>query len=108
QDLTAGRTAHAIARLSLSIGGAPASLALLRQASWDLVVTDRHGVATTRSQPLALDDGDATVLEWPLGDDTAEIALTVRGRVEVRSEQRQRDVSASRSFSVAKIHAGPH
>lgn len=107
QDLTAGRTARAIARLSLAIGGAPASLALIKQATWDLVLTDRSGVATTRSLPLVLGDDDAAVLEWPLGDDTAEVALAVRGRIDVRSEQREREVTASRSFSVAKMHAGP-
>ncbi|HEY0990201.1 MAG TPA: hypothetical protein VGD80_24285, partial [Kofleriaceae bacterium] len=107
QGLTAGRPARAIARLALTIGGAPASLALLKQPMWDLVLTDRHGVATTKSQALAVSDDDASVLEWPLGDDTADVALTVRGRVEVRSEQREREVSASRSVRVATMHGGP-
>jgi hypothetical protein len=107
QSLTAGRMARAIARLALTIGGAPASLALLKQPTLDLVLTDRHGVATTRSQPLPVTDDDAAVLEWPLGDDTAGVALAVRGRVHVRSEQREREVSASRSFHVATMHGGP-
>ena len=106
QGLTAGRTARAIARLGLTIGGAPASLALLRQASWDVTLTDRRGVSTTRSQPLELTGDDAAVLEWPLGDDTAEIALTVRGRIEIRSEQREREIRASRSLGVASMYAG--
>ncbi|TMQ24747.1 MAG: hypothetical protein E6J90_07305 [Deltaproteobacteria bacterium] len=107
QSLTAGRPACAIARLALTIGGAPASLTLLTQATWDVTLTDRHGVATTRSQPLELDDDDATVLEWPLGDDTAEVALTVRARLEIRSEQREREIAVSRSCSVAAMYAGP-
>jgi hypothetical protein len=106
QALTAGRTARAIARLGLTIGAAPASLALLRQATWDVTLTDRRGVSTTRSQPLELTGDDAAVLEWPLGDDTAEIALTVRGRVEIRSEQRERELRASRSIAVASMYAG--
>ncbi|HMG24119.1 MAG TPA: hypothetical protein VK607_22445, partial [Kofleriaceae bacterium] len=107
QGLTAGRTARAIARLGLTIGGAPASLALIKQASWDVTLTDRHGVATTRSQPLAPSDDEAAVLEWPLGDDTAQIALAVRGRVEVRSEQREREVSAARICVVASMYNQP-
>jgi hypothetical protein len=107
QDLTAGRTARAIARCSLAIGGAPASLALITHAVWDITLTDRHGVATTKSQPLVLDDGDAAVLAWPLGDDTAEVALAIRGRIYVRSEQRERDISVGRRCSVAAMYAGP-
>jgi hypothetical protein len=107
QGLTAGRTARAIARLSLAIGRAPASLALLKQATWDVTLTDRHGVATTKSQPLVLGDDEAAVLEWPLGDDTAELAIAVRGRLEIRSEQREREVSVVRSCSIAAMYAGP-
>jgi len=107
QGLIAGTTARAIARLSLTIGGAPASLALIKQATWDVTLTDRHGVATTKSQPLALADEAAAVLEWPLGDETAEIALAVRGRIEVKSEQRERDVAVARHYSIAAMHAGP-
>lgn len=107
QGLTAGRTARAIARLALTIGGAPASLALIKQPTWDITLVDRHGVATTKSQPLALDDNDAAVLEWPLGEDTAEIALSVRGRIEVRSEQREREVQVARSVRIAAMYGGP-
>lgn len=107
QGLTAGRTARAIARLALTIGRAPASLALLEHATWDVTLTDRHGVATTRSQPLVVGDDDAVVLEWPLGDDTAELAVAVRGRLELRSEQRARELSVSRSVGLAAMYAGP-
>ncbi|MEO7734691.1 MAG: hypothetical protein ABIY55_27285, partial [Kofleriaceae bacterium] len=107
QDLTAGRTARAIARLALTIGGAPASLALIRNATWDVTLTDRQGVATTRSQPLVLGDDDDAVLAWPLGEDTAEISLAIRGTIEVRSEQREQAISVARGCSVATMHAGP-
>jgi hypothetical protein len=107
QGLTAGRTARAIARLSLTIGRAPASLALMKQATWDVTLTDRHGVATTKSQPLVVSDDDAVVLEWPLGEDTAEVVIAVRGRLEVRSEQRERELSVARSCSIAAMYAGP-
>ena len=104
QALTAGRTARAIARLGLSCGGAPASLALLEQASWDITLTDRHGVATTKSQPLELVDDDATVLEWPLGEDTAAIAVAIRGRVKVISQQRELELSRTEQVSVAEMY----
>jgi hypothetical protein len=107
QGLTAGRAARAIARLGLSVGGAPASLALIQQATWDLTLIDRHGVATTRSQPLALDDEAAAVLEWPLGDDPATIELVVRGRIEIRSEQRDREIRVARRTNLAEMYAGP-
>jgi hypothetical protein len=106
QSLTAGRSARAIARLSLSIGGAPASLALIKHAVWEVALTDRRGLTTAKSHALALDDRDAAVLEWSLGDDTAEISITVRGRIEVVSEQREREVSARRSIRVAAMYAG--
>jgi hypothetical protein len=107
QGATAGGTVRAIARVGLTVGGGPASLTLIKQASWDVTLTDRQGVATTRSQPLALSDDDAAVLEWPLGDDTAEVAIAVRGRIEIRSEQRERDIAVRRSWTLAAMHAGP-
>lgn len=108
QSLIAGAAVRAIARLSLTIGGGPASLALIKQATWDITLIDRRGVATTKSQPLDLADDAALVLAWPLGDDTAEIAITVRGRVEVRSEQREREVSCARRCTIAAMYAGPN
>ncbi len=107
ESLTAGRTARAIARLTLSIGGARASLGLLQRTTWDLTRIDRQGVATTKSQPLVLDDTEAAVLEWPLGDDTAELTLAIRGVLEIRSEQRERELVVTRTCQVATMHAGP-
>jgi hypothetical protein len=107
QELSAGRTATAIARLGLAIGGGPASLARLRDATWDVTLTDRRGVATTRSQPLALDDSAAAELAIPLGDDTARIALAVRATLDLPSEQRELAVSASRDADVATLYGGP-
>ncbi|MGN6108472.1 MAG: hypothetical protein ACTHU0_25430, partial [Kofleriaceae bacterium] len=104
EALAAGRTATAIARVKLAVAGAPASLALLRQPTWDVTLTDRHGVSTTRSQPLELSDDDAAVLAWPLGPEVAHVAIAVRGTVEVRSEQREQPLVASRSVAVATIH----
>ena len=53
QALTAGRTVRAIARLRLEVSGAPASLALLQRPTWELTLTDRRGVTSTRP-PLRL------------------------------------------------------
>ncbi|MDX2091632.1 MAG: hypothetical protein SFX73_27475 [Kofleriaceae bacterium] len=104
EDMTAGRTARAIARVRLLIGGAPASVALIKRATWDVTLIDAQGVPTTKSQPLVLTDDDATVLEWQMGDDTAQVQLAIRGAVEVRSEQREHEVSATRSFELATIN----
>jgi len=104
QQLTAGRTAQAIARLRLRCGRAPASLALIEQPSWDITVTDRAGVATTKSQPLALGDRDAAVLELPLGEDVARIQIAVRGKVYVVSEQRDQELVASEAIDIATMH----
>jgi len=41
EALTAGRTARGVARISLTVEGAPASLALLQQPTWDANLTDR-------------------------------------------------------------------
>ena len=105
EALAAGRTARAVARVALTVAGAPASLALLAQPTWDVTLTDRHGVATTKSQPLELEDGEATALEWPLGDDTAHVAVSVRGQVSVRSEQRTQELAVTRAVSIAGMHA---
>lgn len=104
EDMTAGRTARAIARVRLLVGGAPASVALIKRATWDVTLIDAHGVPTTKSQPLVLTDDDATVLEWQMGDDTAQVQLAIRGAVDVRSEQREHEVSATRSFELATIN----
>lgn len=104
QGLTAGRTARAVLRATLTICGASVSLALLKRPTWEVTLTDAQGVATTRSQPLVLDDGDASVLEWPMGEDTMQVSLTVRGVVEVRSEQREQELTGARSFVVGTIH----
>jgi hypothetical protein len=104
EGMTAGRTARAIARVRLLVGGAPASVTLIKRATWDVTLIDAHGVPTTKSQPLVLTDDDATVLEWQVGDDTAQVQLVIRGAVDVRSEQREHEVSASRSFELATIN----
>ena len=105
QALTAGRTARAILRARLSVAGAPASVALLNRTTWDVTLTDRQGVAVTKSQPLVLADDDATVLEWPLGDDTARVSVSVRATVKVISEQREQELVATIApFEVATIH----
>ena len=71
QSLTAGRPAIAIARIALLVADMPASLRLLERTTWDVTLTDRAGVATTKSQPLVLTDDAAAVLEWPMGEDVA-------------------------------------
>ncbi|MEP6864044.1 MAG: hypothetical protein ABJE66_25675, partial [Deltaproteobacteria bacterium] len=104
QQLTAGRTAQALARVRLRCGGAPASLALIDHATWDITVTDRAGVPTTKSQPLVLVDAEVAVLELPLGDDVARVQVAVRGKVQVVAEQREQELVAAESIEVATMH----
>ena len=105
QQLTAGRTAKALARVRLLCGGAPASLALIEQPTWDITLTDRHGVTTTKSQPLVLVDQEVSALELPLGDDVARVQVAVRGVVRVIAEQRDQELVASSSADVATMYA---
>ncbi|HEX7702502.1 MAG TPA: hypothetical protein VF403_17305, partial [Kofleriaceae bacterium] len=109
QQLTAGRAPKAIARVRLlcveNPGAAvPVSLALLERTTWDITVTDRHGVATTKSQPLVLVDQDAALLELPLGDDVSTVEVVVRGTVKVISEQREQALTAQASVQVATMY----
>ncbi|MEJ7598800.1 MAG: hypothetical protein WKG01_12910 [Kofleriaceae bacterium] len=106
ETLAAGRTATAIVRVSLTVAGAPASLTLLKRTTWDVTLTDRQGVSTTKSQPLVLTDDAAAVLEFSVGDDTARVALAIRGHVEVRSEQREQELVDSRAVELSTIHTG--
>ena len=107
EALGAGKTVKAVARISLMVAGMPASLALIKQPTWSITLTDRHGVSTTKQQPMELSDDFATELEFPLGDNTANVEIAVRGKVEVRSEQREADLADSRAFQIASIHATP-
>ncbi|MEO8846763.1 MAG: hypothetical protein ABI591_11960 [Kofleriaceae bacterium] len=105
QQLTAGRAPKAIARVQLKCGEAPASLALLERTTWDITLTDRHGVATTKSQPLALVDHEAAVLELPLGDDVADVRVVVRGTVKLISEQRDQALATQVDVDIATMYA---
>jgi len=105
EGLAAGRPAKAIARVTLTCAGMPASLSLLEKPMWDVTLTDRHGVSTTKSQPLELADDGAAVLEWPMGDDTATVGLGIRATVEVKSEQREQELSDAHGWPLSTIHA---
>jgi hypothetical protein len=105
EQLAAGRTAKAIARVALTCAREPVSLELLERASWDITLVDHRGVATTKSQPLVLVDHEATVLEWPLGEDVASVQIAVRGTVKVVSAQRDVELSQTASANVATMAA---
>jgi len=107
QQLVAGRSAKAIARVRLTCAGVPVSLALLERTTWDITITDRHGVATTKSQPLVLADDRAAVLELPLGDELAQLAVAVRGRVKVVSTQSEQELVQQATVEVAQMY-GTH
>ncbi len=104
QGLVEGGVARAVARVRLAVAGVPASLALLEQTTWDLTLTDRHGVATTKQFPLVLTDDDAAVLEWPLGESPASISVAIRGKVRVVSEQRDEALVTTTHVQLATMH----
>ncbi len=106
QSLADGVTARAVARVRLAVAGAPASVALLEQATWDVTLTDRHGIPTTKHLPLVLGDDDAAVLELPLGEAPAAVALTIRGKVKVVSEQRDEELATGTAVEIASMHGG--
>ncbi|MBL9017129.1 MAG: hypothetical protein JNL83_23280, partial [Myxococcales bacterium] len=107
QALASGRSATTIVRASLTVHGAPVSLQALKRTTWEVTLTDAHGVATTKTSPLELDDADAAVFELPAGEDTARVSITIRGFIEVRSEQREHELSDSRTFDIRAIHRSP-
>src|SRR5262249_6598015 len=49
---------------------------------------------------------DAAVLEFPLGDDTAHVALTISGTVDVISEQREQELTDGIACPIASMHGG--
>ncbi|HEY1547105.1 MAG TPA: hypothetical protein VGG28_04770, partial [Kofleriaceae bacterium] len=105
QQLSAGRTAKAIARVVLTCAREPVSLELLERATWDITLVDHRGVATTKSQPLVLVDHEAAVLEWPLGEDVASIQIWVRGMVKSVSTQREIELAQTATATVATMAA---
>ena len=104
QALVDGSTARAITRLRLTVADAPVSLLLLENAMWHVTLTDRAGVATTKSFPLAVSDDGAAVLDWPLGEAVAQVDVSVTAKVKVLSEQRELELAQHASASVATMH----
>jgi hypothetical protein len=105
QAMTSGRTARAIARVQLSVAGSPASVALLQQPTWEVRLNDRNNVATTKQFPLVLTDDDAAVLDFPVGEATAEVTVQVSGKLRIVSEQRDREISRVAHAQLATIHS---
>jgi hypothetical protein len=108
EALSSNRTVRALVQVELLVSGVRVPLALLQQPSWELVLTDRQGAVTQRTMPLTLDDTSCAVLEWPLGEDIAKVAIQVRGRVEMISEQRSIDVAATLATDLATMNGGPY
>ncbi|HEY5928098.1 MAG TPA: hypothetical protein VIV11_40705 [Kofleriaceae bacterium] len=103
QSLINRGNAHAVARLRLTVAGAPASLGLLEQPTWTITLTDRSNVATTKQHPLVLTDDDAAVLEFPVGEATSHVHVRVHGKLRVVSEQRDLDLEATADAQLAAI-----
>lgn len=108
EALSANRTARAVVRVELTAAGVPAPLALLQEPVWELVLTDRFGATTQKTQPLELDDDRDAALEWAMPDDVAQVVLRVRGRVEVLTEQKPLELSAELRADLAQMHQGPY
>jgi|JI10StandDraft_1071094.scaffolds.fasta_scaffold01627_4 hypothetical protein len=104
QSLVAGEAATAVARVTLTLGGAPVSRALLEQAFLEITTVDRKAVTATHRQPLPLaDDADAEV-SFAVPVDARSVALAIGGRVRVVSEQRTQDLRVDRTFAIATMH----
>ena len=106
QSLIPGTEAQALVRIDLTIGGTPASLAVLEEPYVEIATTDRRGVTAKQRLPLAVaDDRDAEVA-FAVPAHAASVALAVGARVRVLSEQRTLELRDDRTISVGAMHAG--
>ncbi|HPH67413.1 MAG TPA: hypothetical protein PLF40_16770, partial [Kofleriaceae bacterium] len=105
EHLAAGKRVRAVADVTLQIAGVSASLALLRNARWELTLRAVDGTVTTKAEPLTLIDGNSAVLEWKLPDDITAIDIAITATCD-----RQTDRSAMhlRTTSTIAMALPPH
>ncbi len=105
QAVLPGRDATALVRVTLTVAGVPATLALLEEPYAEITAADRAGVPATRRQPLVLADGAEVELPIAVPENAASLTITVGGRTRVVSEQRTVDLVAEASIEIGAMHA---
>lgn len=108
ESLVPGKTARALLRPMLSLAGWPAPVALVDDPRVEIVVTDRAGTTSSKSQPVTLHDDAETVVELRVPEDAASIAIAVRGAVRVASTQQTVDLVDQASAPLGLIHQSEH
>jgi hypothetical protein len=104
QSLVAGKSARILVRPSLTVASSPAPIALLEDARVEITATDLLGVASTKIEPVTLrDDAEAAVDIW-VPEDSARIALRLRGRVRVLSTQQTLDLDDGEDAEINLVH----
>lgn len=104
ESLVANQTARVLACPRLTIGGAPASLALLTNARVDISVTTLDGTSTSRSQPVTLADDEDLSLDLPIPEGTTRLSLSLTAQLRISSRQQNTDVTDSVSGALNLIH----
>ncbi|HVJ89209.1 MAG TPA: hypothetical protein VM580_05350, partial [Labilithrix sp.] len=104
ESLVPNQAARLLCRASLTIGGGPASLALLEDVRAEVSVTDVAGTSSSRTQPLSLRDDAESVIEIHVPEGVTYLSVRVRGRVRVISTQQTIEVEGGASAAVNVIH----
>ncbi len=107
EALRSGRPATLLVRPRLSVGGVSIALDLLEDAAIELVATTRDGVVDTQVvRGPKWTEGDEYEHPFAVPRDLAQLAVTVRGRVDNRSQGRKDEVVAAPVvFAVGAIDA---
>lgn len=104
ESLVANQTAHVLACPRLTLGAAPASLALLTDPRVDIAVTLLDGTASSRTEPVVLRDDEDLTLDLPIPEGATILELTLRAQLRLDSRQETVEVSDGISFSLNTIH----
>ncbi|MFO0736312.1 MAG: hypothetical protein U0270_10540 [Labilithrix sp.] len=104
ESLVANTTARVLACPKLTIGHAPASLALLADARVDIAVTLVDGTSTSRTQPVVLRNDEDLVLELPVPEGATSLTLTLRAQVRITSRQETIEISDTTTASLNASH----
>ena len=104
ESLVPNRTARILCRPVLTIGGSPASLALLEEVHLDVSVRLLDGTDTVLSRPVVVTDDAESVFELNVPEGAVQIAIALRGRVRVISTQQTIDVADRSSAAFNLIH----
>jgi hypothetical protein len=104
EALIAGRNATLLVRPQLSLTGQPVSLKLLKEVELSIVSTDLDGVKSTQKVPdfKIFEDRESTY-EFRAPQRLQAIAFRLTAKVKNISQDKEEDLSASRSFALNGI-----